>query len=53
MSSKPVGLIDELLQGQERMETDAGQPIVETITTHRTYTTKSAPPPSTGAELNC
>lgn len=52
MSSKPVGLIDEFLQGQERMETDAGQPIVETITTHRTYTTKNAPP-STGAELNC
>lgn len=49
VSSKPVGLIDELLQGQERMETDAGQPIVETITTHRTYTTNSAPPPSTGS----
>lgn len=52
MSSKPVGLIGEFLQRQGRMETDAGQPIVETISTHGTYKTNTAPP-STGAKLNC
>ena len=43
MSSKPGGLIEEVLQREQRTETDAGHPIVETITTHRTYTTNTAP----------
>ena len=43
MSCKPGGLIEEYLTREERTETDTGLPIVETITTHRTYTTNTAP----------
>ena len=43
MSSTPEGLFEEFLTREERTETDSGRPIIETITTHRTYTTKSAP----------
>lgn len=42
MSSTPGGLIEEYLSREKRTETDAGLPIT-TITTHRTYTTNSAP----------
>lgn len=39
----PEGLFEEFLSREERTETDTGQPIVETITTHRTYTTNTTP----------
>lgn len=42
VSSTPGGLIEEYLSREKRTETDAGLPIT-TITTHRTYTTNSAP----------
>lgn len=40
VSSTPGGLIEEVLT---RTETDSGQPIIETITTRRTYTTNTTP----------
>jgi len=43
VSSAPGGLVEEVLKRQERTETDSGQPIVETITTRRTYTTSTTP----------
>ena len=43
VSSKPGGVIEEFLTRQERAETDSGQPIVETITTRRMYTTNTTP----------
>ena len=43
VSSKPGGLVHEVLTREERTETDSRQPILETITTRRTYTTNTAP----------
>ncbi|KAK2570584.1 Dystrophin [Acropora cervicornis] len=41
LSSQPDGWIEEYLR--EETETDAGRPVIETITTHRTYTTHTKP----------
>ena len=41
LSSQPDGWIEEYLR--EGTETDAGRPVIETITTHRTYTTHTKP----------
>ena len=41
MSSHPDGWIKEYLSDES--ETDAGRPVIETITTHRTYTTHTTP----------
>ena len=43
VSSTPGGLIQEFLTREERTEVDSAQPIVETITTRRTYTTNTTP----------